>query len=160
MTTDDYRSALDAAIKEYEELGERRRAIDDRLAQLAQTIGTLSRLLGLTPTVPLGLTDACRLALRGAGLPLTPMDVRDRLTAIGVDLSVYTNDLSAIHTILKRLNDAGEIRFVTKGPGKPAYIWNYALTSKAARDRGEAIALFEAAELQPPAPRPRKKRRS
>ena len=30
----------------------------------AQTIGTLSKLLGLTPTVPLGLTDAIRL---GAG---------------------------------------------------------------------------------------------
>jgi hypothetical protein len=121
----DYRAALDAAIAEYEALGQQRREIDDRLAQLAQTIGTLTKLLGLTPTVPMGLTDACRLALRGAGLPLTPLELRDRLLAIGVDLSIYTNELSAIHTILKRLNDAGEIRFVPKGTGKPAYIWNY-----------------------------------
>ena len=60
MTSEDYRSALAAAIKEYETLGERRREIDNRLAQLAQTIGTLSRLLGLTPTVPMSITDAVR----------------------------------------------------------------------------------------------------
>jgi hypothetical protein len=125
MTEHDYRSALEAAIKEYEALGDERRRIDDRLAQLGQTIGTLNRLLGLRPTVALGLTDACRMALRGAGLPLSPLEVRDRLMAIGVDLSVYSNELSAIHTVVKRLNEAGEIRFVTKGAGKPAYIWNY-----------------------------------
>ncbi len=54
MTDEDYRGALAAAIEEYEALGAKRREIDARLAQLAQTIGTLSRLIGLTPTVPLG----------------------------------------------------------------------------------------------------------
>jgi hypothetical protein len=123
-TGDEYRTALASAIKEYEDLGQRRREIDDRLAQLAQTIGTLNRLLGLTPTVPLGLTDACRLAVRAAGLPLTPLEVRDRLLAMGFNLSVYTSELSAIHTVLRRLNEAGEIRFVPRA-GKHAYIWNH-----------------------------------
>jgi hypothetical protein len=137
MSTDhEYRRALDAAIKEYEALGDERRQIDDRLAQLAQTIGTLNRLLGLTPTIPVGLTDACRLALRGAGLPLTPVEVRDRLLGIGMDLSTYTNELSAIHTILKRLNDAGEIRFVPGGKGKGAYVWNYLTSVAATKDVG------------------------
>lgn len=137
MSTDqEYRRALDAAIKEYEALGDERRQIDDRLAQLAQTIGTLNRLLGLTPTIPVGLTDACRLALRGAGLPLTPVEVRDRLLGIGMDLSTYTNELSAIHTILKRLNDAGEIRFVPRGKGKGAYVWNYLTSVAATKDVG------------------------
>jgi hypothetical protein len=122
VTADTYRTALDAAIKEYESLGEQRRTIDRRLAELAQTIGTLSRLLGLVPTVPLGLTDACRLVLRG-GMPMTPVDVRDRLLGIGVDLSVYANDLSAIHTVLKRLNEAGEIRLVPRPSGKNVYLW-------------------------------------
>jgi hypothetical protein len=122
MSDDSYRTALDAAVAEYERLGSERRTIDRRLAELAQTIATLSRLIGLVPTVPLGLTDACRLVLRG-GLPMTPVEVRDRLLSIGVDLSVYVNDLSAIHTVLKRLNEAGEIRLVPRASGSNAYLW-------------------------------------
>lgn len=122
VTSDTYRTALDAAIREYETLGEQRRDLDRRLSHLAQTIGTLSRLMGLVPTVPLGLTDACRLVLRG-GLPMTPTEVRDRLLEIGVDLSIYSSDLSAIHTVLKRLNEGGEIRLVPRPGGKNAYVW-------------------------------------
>ena len=124
MTTDDYRRALETAIREYEALGQQRQDLDTRLAEVAQTISSLSRLCGLVPTVPMGLTDACRLIVRGAGLPVTPLDVRDRLRAFGFDLSRYSNDLAAIHTILKRLNQAGELRFIARGTDKPAYIWN------------------------------------
>ena len=133
MTTDDYRRALATAIREYETLGQQRQDIDKRLAEVMQTIGTLSRLCGLVPTVPLGLTDACRLVVRGAGVPVTPADVRQRLESIGFDLSKYANDLAAIHTILKRLNESGELRLVSrayvpvggKEPPKPAYLWNH-----------------------------------
>jgi hypothetical protein len=124
VTTEDYRRALETAIREYEALGQQRQDIDKRLAEVAQTISSLSRLCGLVPTVPLGLTDACRLIVRGAGLPVTPMEVRERLRAFGFDLSKYSNDLAAIHTILKRLNQAGELRFVARGADKPTYIWN------------------------------------
>ena len=123
MTTEDYRRALDAAVREYETLGQQRQDIDKRLSELAQTISTLSRLCGLTPTVPWGLTDACRVVLR-SGLPMTPTDVRDRLLAIGFDLSKYSNELSGIHTVLKRLNEAGELRYLVGGPSQGAYLWN------------------------------------
>jgi hypothetical protein len=122
VTTSDYRAALEAAAKEYEQLGEERRRIDERLTQLAQTIGTLSRLIGLTPTVPLSITDAVRLAVR-AGVPMTPPEVRDRLLAIGFDLSSYANELAVIHTVLKRLNEAGEVRIIPKAGGKHQYLW-------------------------------------
>jgi hypothetical protein len=118
---DDYGRALQAAVREYEDLGLKRREIDRRLAELAQTIGTLSKLLGQTPTVPLGLTDAIRLVMRGAGLPMTPVEVRDRLRGMGFDVAKYTNDLAAVHTILKRLNDAGELRFIARPEGKHQY---------------------------------------
>ena len=126
-TTDDYRRALATAIREYEALGQQRQEIDQRLAEVAQTIGTLSRLCGLTPTVRLGLTDACRLIVRGAGVPLTPIEVRQRLQAIGFNLSKYANDLAAIHTILKRLNESRELRIVARGneSGKHTFIWHH-----------------------------------
>jgi hypothetical protein len=123
MTHDDYRRALDAATREYESLAGERHAIDKRLAELAQTIGTLSKLVGLTPTVPLGLTDAVRMIMRG-GVPLTPVEVRDRLQAIGFDTEKYVNDLAAVHTILKRLNASGELRFVARRPGMHQYTLN------------------------------------
>jgi hypothetical protein len=122
MTNADYRAALEAAAKEYEKLGEERRRIDERLTQLAQTIGTLSRLIGLQPTVPLSITDAVRLAMR-AGVPMTPPEVRDRLASIGFDLSSYSNELAVIHTVLRRLNEAAEIRIVPRPGGKNAYLW-------------------------------------
>jgi hypothetical protein len=162
MITDDYRRALATAIREYETLGQQRQDIDKRLAEVMQTIGTLSRLCGLVPTVPIGLTDACRLVVRGAGLPVTPADVRQRLQAIGFDLSKYSNDLAAIHTILKRLNDSGELRFIPRGtdPGKQTYVWNHgpqvvALGSDIAAFMRDANLEREAMRAHDePAPRP------
>lgn len=124
MSVNEYRRALDAAVREYEQLAAERQRTDKRLSELAQTVGTLSRLCGLTPTVPWGLTDACRTILRNAGTAMTPAEIRDRLGAIGCDLSVYSNALAAIHTTLKRLADAGELRITPATPGtKASYVW-------------------------------------
>lgn len=118
MTVEHYRLALDAAVREYEELGDKRREIDERLAQLAQTIGTLNRLCGHVPTVTWGLTDAVRVVLRGAAQGMTPIEIRDRLEAIGFDLTNYKNSLAAIHTVVRRLNESKEVIFVELAGGK------------------------------------------
>jgi hypothetical protein len=55
---------------------------------------------------------------------MTPADVRDRLLAIGVDLSGYTNPLSAIHTVLKRLRQAGELRLAHTSASGRTYVWS------------------------------------
>ena len=138
---DRYREALDAALREYETLGRQRAEMDERLARLAQTIGSLTRLCHLTPTVPFGLTDACRMVLKAAGHPLTALEVRAQLDAMGFDLARYSNDLASIHTVLKRLNHAGEAEFVPRAWEKPAYGWKrpvrvFAVSS---REEGEAI---------------------
>jgi hypothetical protein len=109
MPKDDYRRALDAAVREYEKLSAERAGLDDRLAQLRHSIAALTKLCGYEPTVPLGLTDACRLVLRNSVAPLTALEVRDRLVAIGVDLDKYSNPLASIHTVLKRMHSGGEI---------------------------------------------------
>ena len=167
MPQEDYRRALESATREYEQLGAKRREIDQRLAELAQSIGTLSKLLGLTPTVPMGLTDAIRLVVRGAGVPMTPVEVRDRLHAIGFDVSKYSNDLAAVHTILKRLNESGEIRFVGRS-GKHQYIWNtgvtpVVLTKDIVQYMHESMNEREAArasEIDTATSRPRRRKRT
>src|SRR5262245_1512836 len=125
-----------------------------------QVIGNLLRLSGLTPTVALGLTDACRMVLRSAGAPLTVLEVRAQLGAMGIDLSRYENDLAAIHTILKRLNQAGEIRFVPRSWGRPSYEWLFPHASvMTVKSREEAIQQFEKLEPRYAVKRSRRPRR-
>jgi len=50
-----------------------------------------------------------RLVVRNATAPVTALEVRDRLHSIGVDLDKYSNPLASIHTVLKRMHDAGEL---------------------------------------------------
>jgi len=122
VTGPEYRRALQAAAREYEALGRERSRLEARIAQLAQTIGSLGRLCGVQSTTPSGLTDSVRTVLQGAEAPLTALDVRERLGAMGFDLERYSSDLAAIHTVLKRLNVGGEARAVALA-GKSAYGW-------------------------------------
>lgn len=110
MSQSSYRVALDAALREYETLLRQKADVDARLAQLGESIGTLTRLCGYTPTVPYGLTEACKTSLRCAAVPMTPLEVRDRLVATGFGLDKYSNPLAAIHTVLRRLVDSGDAR--------------------------------------------------
>lgn len=123
MSSDDYRRALDAAAREYEQLGAERQRIDQRLGELAHTISTLSRLCGVTSSVVWGLSDACRTVVRNAVVPLTVPEIHERLGQIGLDLSAYSNSLAVVHTTVRRLHDASELRMVN-GLGKTAYVWN------------------------------------
>jgi hypothetical protein len=109
MSRDSYARALHAAVREYEKALANRAALDTRIAHLQQTIGTLNKLCGYEPTVPMGLTEACRMVLRSSGRSLTAVDVRERLRAFGFDLEKYVNALAAIHTVLKRMTDSGEL---------------------------------------------------
>jgi len=163
MTTEDYRRAFETAKKEFEALGEERRAIDKRLTQLAQTMASLGRLCGYVPTVAWGLTDGCRMVLMSSGRPMTPMDVRDALGACGFDMSKYTNDLAAVHTVLKRLNESGEVRFIALDSGKHAYVYSAQRSYQVftAPSREAAIDMFKNAPAAAPAPaRPPKRRKS
>jgi hypothetical protein len=158
MTTEHYKTALDAAVREYEALSAKRTAIDERLAQLAQTIGTLNRLCGFVSTVQWGLTDACRVVLKGGRGPMTPTEVRDRLEAIGFHLTKYTNALAAVHTVLKRLHDGGEVLFVERPGGKFACEWRASAWSVVTSEE-KLRAQLELETLPPPTRRPKARRR-
>jgi hypothetical protein len=124
VSKDDYVKAFEAATREMETLLQQRADLDHRILHLRQTLVSLSHLCGFTPTVSWGMTDGVRFILRRAQHPLTAVDVRDELANWGFDMSKYANDLSAIHTVLKRLNKAGEIRFVPRSAGSQAYEWH------------------------------------
>jgi len=110
MSQPSYRAALDAAVREYETLLQQKADVDARLAQVAESVGTLTRLCGYTPTVAYGLTEGCKTSLRCAAAPMTPLEVRDRLQSTGFDINRYSNPLAAIHTVLRRLTESGEVR--------------------------------------------------
>lgn len=124
MSREEYIKAFEAATREMETLKQQRADLDQRILQLRHTLVSLSHLCGFTPTVSWGMTDGVRFIMRRAERPLSAVDVRDELADWGFDMSRYVNDLSAIHTVLKRLNKAGEIRFISRGVGSHAYEWN------------------------------------
>jgi hypothetical protein len=138
----DYRRALDAACREWEQLAGRRAEIDNRLADLQRTIATLSRLCGYEPTVPFGLADACRMVLRRHGdRALTAQAVRDELELIGLDLSRHASPLASIHVTLKRLVAAGEARFLPGERGTPPmYALHGPSGARGLRGRGPGTA--------------------
>jgi len=68
-----------------------------------------------------GITVAVRTIIqsvpmeRGEIKGMTAAMVRDRLQELGWDWSKYTNPLATVHTVLKRLSDAGVITVDPKG---------------------------------------------
>jgi hypothetical protein len=151
MSKDEYRRALDAAVREYEKLSAEHAALEARLSQLQHSIAALNKLCGYEPTVPLGLTDACRLVLRNATHPMTAVEVRERLASIGVDLEKHSNPLASIHTVLKRLHEAGELAERDRGDepsSRTAYV--FALPVHGVTGAGTAKRRITGEGLCPP----------
>jgi hypothetical protein len=120
MSREEYQKAFEAATRDLEMALQQKAELDQRILQLRQTLNNLSHLCGYTPTVSWGLSDGIRYMLRKSRRPMTAIEIRDELSAWGFDMSKYANDLSAIHTTLKRLNKAGELRFTIRD-GSHAY---------------------------------------
>jgi hypothetical protein len=55
-----------------------------------------------------GITDACKSAVLAANKLVTPAEVRDRILVLGIP--EQKNLLASVHTVLKRLYKAGEIK--------------------------------------------------
>src|SRR5689334_21362106 len=120
-----YKSALDAARKEYETLLLERQEMDQRILRLKQTIDGLSALCesdedadaivdvepGLAPGYSIGLTDAIRSILEtNSNDVLNAKEVRVILENMGVDMKKkYVQPMVPVHNTLKRLEKQGEI---------------------------------------------------
>ena len=122
VTKPEYVKALDAMVRDYERALAEQAALESRISHLRQSILHLTKLCGYQPTVPFGLTDACRLVLHSAPAPLTAVGIRDRLQQIGFDLDRYANPLAAIHTTLKRMTEAGDAEPSPDETSRTAYV--------------------------------------
>jgi hypothetical protein len=90
------------------------------LHELAETDEDAPAITGLVE----GITDAVRTVFRAAEKPLNPAEVRSRVEALG--LPPQKNLLASIHTVIKRLLEAGEI----EGTGDPAFGGGYRQTAR------------------------------
>ncbi len=70
-----------------------------------------------------GLTNACRMALLQASVPLRAHQVRDRLRFQGFLLETHRDPVATVTTILRRLGQYGEARSVVLPDGKRGWEW-------------------------------------
>lgn len=72
-------------------------------------------------------TAAITTVLKGASLPLSPVEIRDRLALLGFDSSGWKTDVvSSVHTILKRLLATDPPSVIESGePRRKVYQWNW-----------------------------------
>ncbi len=72
-----------------------------------------------------GLTDACRVVFMSFDKPLLPIEVRDKVQALGIP--PQSNLLASVHTTIRRMRQAGEIKEVFEpqagGSAVAAYKW-------------------------------------
>jgi hypothetical protein len=93
-----------------------------------------------------GLTNACRTAFRAAGnRGLMPTEVRGALERLRFPTQTHKNILASIHTVIRRLEEAGEIRKAIHdkhaGEDKSVYQWagpNYSASNSLANQMADA----------------------
>ncbi|HWZ42047.1 MAG TPA: hypothetical protein VNW97_01150 [Candidatus Saccharimonadales bacterium] len=119
----EYKKALEAAHAEMQDILTKRAAFDLRLAQLKSTIDSLSILLKETPQIDhkalmdamnegsdvIGISDAIRHILSAKKVPLSPVELREKLGVFGIDVNRYANVMAVIHNTLARLEKQGEV---------------------------------------------------
>ncbi|HYN10524.1 MAG TPA: hypothetical protein VES67_24260 [Vicinamibacterales bacterium] len=109
-----YRQALSHARKQLYELTKQSQKIAREAAKLRQTITTLERMCGETPTSSMKLSEAVLSVLTATDKALSVGGIKRALEQIGYDLSKYSNPLAVIHTTVKRAVKKGDV-----SEGKP-----------------------------------------
>lgn len=139
----DFKKMRDEAARELQSLVRERAQLDRKIIGLEQTIKGLDAVcntsadtliekremepLPLPPEfeglLALGLTDAIRKLFQNSGiLLLTPTGIRDQLVMYGYELP-KDNPLAAIHAVLRRLDNNGEIAERSVADGTRGYRW-------------------------------------
>jgi len=129
--TKDYISDLKEALSQLLLMASEREQLETKIAKQKKRVAALYELVqtdegsaALSGLVE-GITDACRVVFRAAERPLLPIEVRDRVQALG--LPPQANLLASVHTTIRRMKDAGEISETVlpleSGGTAAFYIW-------------------------------------
>jgi hypothetical protein len=120
-----FAQTLKRTRKELERLRVQRAAIDTRIAKLQQVEAALSGATEPERGAPdlSSITDVVRNVLKTiATQPITPIEIRDKMLAMGFNKAKYSQFLASVHVILKRLTTNGEAFEFTFRDGK-RYWW-------------------------------------
>lgn len=119
MTPRDARAELLEARQKLEQMYVEKDELEVRIAKQKRIVAALTELAdvgedsGPPEGLVKGITDACKTAVLGANKALYPPEVRDRIKALG--FPEQQNLLASVHTVLKRLAEAGEIKLTDDG---------------------------------------------
>jgi hypothetical protein len=122
MTRHTYKQAYETAKLELLQTLQKRDQLDQKIRKLKQSLKALGELCGADPEEidkllivegfaldsRMGFTDAIRRLFRIHKVPLHPTEIRDDLLKVGIGQE-QVNLLSSIHTVLRRMVEAGEI---------------------------------------------------
>ena len=122
------RMGLAELLRQREALATRIAKRQTRVAALAALCEASGEIDDMTEMDLGGLTNACRTAFRAAGgKGLMPTEVRGALERLRFPTQTHKNILASIHTVIRRLEEAGEIRKAIHdrrdGQDKSVYQW-------------------------------------
>lgn len=122
MARDTYKQAYATAKLDLLQQLQKRDDLEQQIRKLKQTVKALGELCGAAPDeidklllvggfaidAKPGFTDAIRRLFRIHQTALSPMEIRDDLLKMAIGVG-QVNLLSSIHTVLRRMAEAGEI---------------------------------------------------
>jgi hypothetical protein len=124
MTSDNYKQALEQARTDLAKAIQERDHWNLEIVKLEQLMKSLAQMVSASDKAQakfnaleaaFGFTETVHTIIRSSKVPLSAMDVRDKLLNLGYDISGYSNPLGFVHSVLGRLEKQGKIKEV--GPG-------------------------------------------
>jgi hypothetical protein len=140
------RKVLGELLREREELETKIAKQQTRVAALAALSEQSEEVDDMAEMELGGLTNSCRTAFRAAGnRGLMPTEVRGALEQLRFPTRSHKNILASIHTVIRRLEQAGEIRKAIHdkhdGQDKSVYAWagpNYGASNSLGNQMADA----------------------
>jgi len=137
MKKPNYHRMLHDAKQNLAQLLTQRQALDQEIAHAHTVVTELQNLCAdqdqrefwggaerlVKAHLKVGITEAVRVILQENFFPMTAVDLKKQIEARKLDINRYANPLAVIHTVLKRLVQAGDVKVVAPMNGLKAYQW-------------------------------------